>query len=152
MIYELLDGYVLNVLKKSGWSNDRKQDINTWIQVLSQEGYIVNDYAQSVLKELGDLQIRVSSDKTHFGVTMHFNPVRAASGEYDRLEIFNAAANEELFPIGECYDWIVYVGASKKVYLGDWMSLSIAGETIEDFLNNIFNRQYQLKEIYTNNR
>lgn len=65
---------------------------------------------------------------------MHFNPVRAASGEYDRLEIFNAAANEELFPIEKCYDWIVYVGASKKIYLGDWMSLSIAGETIEDFL------------------
>ena len=30
------------------------------------------------------------------------------------------------------------------------MSLSIAGDTIEDFLNNIFNPQFQLKEIYTN--
>ena len=151
MIYECLDEYVLNVLKKSGWCNGRKRDITSWIQVLSQEGYMVNDYAQSVLKELGDLQIRTSSDKNHFGVTLHFNPVNAASGEYDRMEIFNAAANEELFPIGECFDWIIFVGPSKKVYLGDWMSLAIAGDTIEDFLNNIFDRQYKLKEIYTNN-
>lgn len=151
MIIELLDEYVLNVLKESGWSDNRKQDINPWLQVLSEEGYKVNSYAQSVLKELGNLQIRVSSDKKHLGVTLHFNPVNAASGEYDRMEIFNEVSNDELFPIGECYDWIIYVSNSKKVYLGDWKSLSVAGNTIEDFLNNIFNPQFQLKEIYTNN-
>lgn len=156
MVVELLDKYVLNVLKKSGWSRDRKKDIHHWIQILTEEGYIVNEYAQIILKELGDLQIRTLGDENHlgetihFGVTMHFNPVNAASGEYDRMEIFNQASNEELFPIGECFDWVIYVSDSKKVYLGDWMSLSIAGDTIEDFLNNIFNPQYQLKEIYTN--
>ena len=147
---DLLDEYVLNVLKNSGWSDGRKQDITQWIQILTEEGYIVNEYAKSILSELGDLQVRVSSDKNHLGGTMHFNPVNAASGEYDRMEIFNQASNEELFPIGECYDWVIYVSDSKKVYLGDWMSLSIAGDTIEDFLNNIFNPQFQLKEIYTN--
>ena len=136
MVSNLLDEYVLNVLKNSGWSDGRKQDITQWIQILTEEGYIVNEYAKSILYELG--------------VTMHFNPINAASGEYDRMEIFNQASNEELFPIGECYDWVIYVSDSKKVYLGDWMSLSIAGDTIEDFLNNIFNPQFQLKEIYTN--
>ena len=53
--------------------------------------YIVNEYVKSILSELGDLQVRVSSDKNHLGVTMHFNPVNAASGEYDRMEIFNQA-------------------------------------------------------------
>lgn len=151
MVCEILDEYVLNVLKRSGWHEDRKIDINAWLQVLSGEGYIVNDYAKSVLRELGDLQICISSDKEHLGVTLHFNPVNAASGEYDRMEIFNSSSGEELFPIGECYDWVIYVSASKKVYLGDWMSLLVAGDTIEDFLNNIFNPQFQLKEIYTNN-
>ena len=28
--------------------------------------------------------------------------------------------------------------------------LRVEGDTIEDFLNNIFNPQFQLKEIYTN--
>ena len=151
MYSEFLDEYVLNILKESGWRDDRKQDITLWVQVLSEEGYIINDYAKSVLKELGGIQIRTSGDKNHFGVSLYFNPVNAASGEYDRMEIFNAVGKEELFPIGECFDWIVYVGASKKVYLGDWMSLSIAGDTIENFLNNIFNPQFQLQEIYTNN-
>ncbi len=151
MICELIDEYVLDVLKKSGWNNERKQDISYWVRVLTKEGYIINDYAQSVLRELGDLQIRNASDKNHLGVTLHFNPVNAASGEYDRMDIFIEASGEEIFPIGECYDWVIYVGASKRVYLGDWMSLSIAGDTIEDFFNNIFNPQFELKEIYTNN-
>ncbi len=30
---------------------------------------------------------------------MHFNPVNTASGEYDRMGIFNAACNEDLFSI-----------------------------------------------------
>ena len=150
MVSEILDEYVLNVLKNSGWSDRRKQDITSWIQILSEEGYIVNEYAKSILIELGGLQIRASSNKNYLGVTMHFNPVYAASGEYDRMEIFNQVSNEELFPIGECYDWVIYVSHSKRVYLGDWMSLSIAGDTIEDFLNNIFNPQFQLIEIYIN--
>lgn len=66
------------------------------------------------------------------------------------MEIFNEVSNDELFPIGKSYDWVIYVSNSKKVYLGDWQSLSIAGDTIEDFMNNIFNPQFQLKEIYTN--
>lgn len=91
MVSNLLDEYVLNVLKNSGWSDGRKQDITQWIQILTEEGYIVNEYVKSILSELGDLQVRVSSDKNHLGVTMHFNPVNAVSGEYDRMEIFNQA-------------------------------------------------------------
>ena len=147
---ELLDKYVLNVLKNHGWSEGRKRDITYWIRVLSKEGYIVNDYAQSVLEELGDIQMNTRGDQRHSGVQLHFNPVNAASGEYDRMEIFNAAAKEELFPIGEYLYLTVYVGASKKVYLGDQMDLSIAGNSIEDFLNRIFAPNAYFQEIYTN--
>lgn len=41
MVSNLLDEYVLNVLKNSGWSDGRKQDITQWIQILTEEGYIV---------------------------------------------------------------------------------------------------------------
>lgn len=150
MDIKFLDEYVLKILRKSGWSDNRKQDITSWVEILSKEGYIINDYAEFVLKELGGLHIRTSGNENYSGVTLRFNPVKAASGEYDRMEIFNAASYEELFPIGECYDWVIYVSESKKVYLGDWMSLSIAGDSIEEFLNNIFNPKFQLKEIYTN--
>jgi len=46
---------------------------------------LLDEYAKSILSELGDLQVRVSSDKNHLGVTMHFNPINAASGEYDMV-------------------------------------------------------------------
>ena len=146
---ELLDKYVVDVLRKHGWSEGRKRDITYWIRVLTEEGYIVNDYAKSVLEELGDIHMNTRSYKRYCGVQLDFDPVYGGSGEYDRLEIFNAAAKEELFPIGECFSWIVYVGASKKVYLGDWASLSIAGDSIEEFLNNAFTCG-PLREIYTN--
>ena len=47
---ELLDKYVLKVLKKHGWRNGRKYDIAYWIYVLSAEGYIINDYAKTVIQ------------------------------------------------------------------------------------------------------
>lgn len=97
MVSNLLDEYVLNVLKNSGWSDGRKQDITQWIQILTEEGYIVNEYAKSILSELGDLQVRVSSDKNHLGVTMHFNPVNAASGEYDRMKYLIKQAMKSYF-------------------------------------------------------
>lgn len=150
MNIKLLDEYIVKVLKESGWSEGRKQNICSWVEILSEEGYIINDYAQVILQELGNLQIRTSSQGNYLGVTLHFNPINAASGEYDRMEIFNSASEEELFPIGELYDWIIYVSGKKNVYLGDWKSLSIVGNTIEEFLNNIFNPEYQLEEIYTN--
>ena len=64
-------------------------------------------------------------DKNHCCVQLDFNPVNTAVGGYNRMEIFNAASKEELFPIGKCFTWTVYAGESKKVYVGDWMSLSI---------------------------
>lgn len=36
MVSNLLDEYVLNVLKNSGWSDGRKQDITQWIQILTE--------------------------------------------------------------------------------------------------------------------
>lgn len=73
------------MFKKIGWSVNREQNIQSWIDILLKEGYKVNDYAQSILRELGDLEIRTTSNKNHLGVTLHFNPVNAASGEYDRM-------------------------------------------------------------------
>lgn len=150
MNVKVLDKYVLNILQESGWNVNRKLDVCSWISILSDEGYVINDYAYSILQELGDIQIRVSGDESHYGVCMHFNPINAASGEYDRMEVFDSASNDELFPVGECYDWVIYVASNKKIYLGDWMSLSIAGDTIEDFLNNVFNPKFKPKEIYKN--
>lgn len=38
---------------------------------------------------------------------------------------------------------IMYAGKSKRIYLGDWAELLMAGETIEEFLNNMFTYPYE---------
>ena len=69
MVSNLLDEYVLNVLKNSGWSDGRKQDITQWIQILTEEGYIVNEYAKSILSSIISAIPLVSSAWKPLGIT-----------------------------------------------------------------------------------
>lgn len=138
-----LDIYVIKILRKNGWIENRKYDISSWIKCLTAEGYVIHDYAYSILEELGNIEVWERSDGKHSGATFHFNPYYAASGEYDRIEEFEKASGDKLFPIGELQQMIMYAGKSKRIYLGDWAELLMAGETIEEFLNNIFTYPYE---------
>lgn len=145
-----LDEYVIKVLQKNGWKGSRKYDAEDWIDKLSAEGYHINEYSREILHELGNIYIRENASDVHNGVTLNFNPFYAASGEYVRIEEFENASQDKLFPIGELQDYIVYAGESQKIYLGDWSGLYIAGKSIEDFLNNMFKKVYEPQEIVLN--
>lgn len=142
-----LDEYVIKVLKKNGWNEDRKYDADEWIKKLSAEGYCINEYAKEILCELGNINVRENVTEEHNCATFDFNPFYAASGEFDRMEEFEIASQEKMFPIGALQDYIMYASKSKKIYLGDWSSLYIAGDSIENFLNNMFKKVYEPKEI-----
>lgn len=58
----------------------------------------------------------MGNNKGYKGAMFDFNPYNAASGEYDRIEAFQVAAGDKLFPIGSMCDAIVYVG-QKKIYI-----------------------------------
>lgn len=142
-----IDPYVLTILKDCGWSLEREYDISSCLELLSQEGYACFDYAEKILRNLGGIAINVVGDKSHMSATFDFNPLDAASGEFDRLYDFQVAANEELYPIGNMVQAIVYVGKSKKIYWGDWRNFYWSGDSIEDYLNNIFDLNFKPKEI-----
>lgn len=131
------------VLKKNGWYEGREYDITFWVSELEEEGYRLNEYAKLVLKELGDLYIREQSTEMYVSATFDFNPYNSASGEYDRLEEFELASRDKMFPIGSLQDYIVYAGESKKIYLGDWEGLYMVGDSVEEYLENIFKRGYE---------
>lgn len=57
----------------------------------------LNEYAKSVLKELGNISVREKGTRRYNGATFDFNPFNAASGEYDRLEEFEQASGDKLF-------------------------------------------------------
>ncbi len=46
---KLLDPYVVNILKKEGWSENRYYDMKYWIHELTIEGYVYFEYALDIL-------------------------------------------------------------------------------------------------------
>ena len=150
MIIGNIEPHIVNILKKQGWNPNRQYNLEYWFSELGEEGYKVNDYAYSVLQELGNIEIRENSTEMYNAVTLDFNPYYSASGEYDRLEEFEMACGEKIFPIGALQDYIVYAGESKKIYLGDWESMYLIGNSIEEYLNNVFRKEYEPKKIPLN--
>ncbi|WP_207641810.1 SUKH-3 domain-containing protein [Ruminiclostridium cellobioparum] len=133
-----LETYVFELLKHCGWYDGRKFDISFWINELTKEGYECFKYAEDILQELGDIKVNVGNNKGYKGAMFDFNPYNAASGEYDRIEAFQVAAGDKLFPIGSMCDAIVYVGQKKNIYFGDWSTFFWHGKNLEDYLNRLF--------------
>lgn len=131
---ELIDPYVLNLLKERGWSEKRRYDVKYWVDELTSEGYVCFEYSLEILENLGGLSFDVKDDCNHKGAQFDFNPYFAANGEFDRLADFEMMAGEGLFPIGSMCSAIVYVGRSKTIYWGDINRLYRAGSGIEDYL------------------
>lgn len=144
---KLLDPYVVSLLKKGGWSENRYCDVKYWIDKLTIEGYVCFDYALDILENLGGLTFNVKDDCNHKGAQFDFNPYFAANGEFDRLEDFELLAKEGLFPIGSMCVAIVYAGRSKNIYWGSMNRLYWAGTNIEDYLNKLFDKEFESQEI-----
>lgn len=134
-------------MKAGGWSENRKYDVKHWIDELTAEGYSCFGYALEILESLGGLEFDVKEDGKHKGAQFDFNPYFAANGEFDRLADFELLAREDLFPIGSMCSAIVYVGRSKNVYWGDIKKLYWAGNSIEDYLNRLFDKKCKSQEI-----
>lgn len=147
MNIKLLDSYVLDILIANGWYEDRKYNIEYWIDELEVEGYVSFDYAKEILESLGNLSFDLKDDGKHRGAQFDFNPYYAASGEFDRLEHFELLAKESLFPIGSMCAAIVYAGKSKNIYFGSMNSLYWSGNCIEDYLNRLFDKSTELPKL-----
>lgn len=141
-----LNPNVIKVLSKYGWYPQRKYNIKEWVLELKKEGYVLNDYADTILRELGGINIVYNGNKQHAGVRLEFNPFNAASGEYDRIEEYRYAIDDDIFPLAEFYDYVVYAGKSQKIYLVDWTGIYAGGDCIENFLNNIFDKSFVVRK------
>jgi len=150
-----VDKRVKKFISQQGWYEGRKVNIDNWIEQLVKEGYSCFPYAKEVLEELGGIYIR--SGNVRIGNCIpgefDFNALDAGSGEFDRMEIFESLAGESLFPLGMIYQYFMYVGPSKKIYMGDCIKLYIVGNNLEDFLSNVILglRKPMLIEKYSTN-
>lgn len=143
---EKLNKAILKILISAGWYPNRKHNIELWVSELKKEGYVLNEYADVILKELGGICITCNGNNQYMGVRLDFNPFNAASGEYDRIEEYKHAIDDKIFPVAEFYDYVVYAGESQKIYLVDWTGIYAGGDGIEDFLDNIIDKSFVIKK------
>jgi len=144
-----LDPYVLKILQGQGWYPSRTYDISRWLDLLSQEGYVCFDYAEQVLGNLGGIYVNDAGNKEHMSAQFSFDPLYV-SGEFDRLSDFQKHADEELYPIGQMVQAFAYVGKSKNFYWGYSGGFYWAGDSVEDYMNNLFDLEKKSKPLYIN--
>lgn len=136
----MLEEPVISALLNAGWSQDRKTNIDNWIEELTNEGFKSFPYAIELLEEIGGLILKPERIKYGYDYPgdADFNVYDVASGEFDRLEYFEDATKEELFPLGMAYgQWLLYVAKSRKIYMGDMNKVFLLGNDFEDFINNL---------------
>lgn len=150
--YSLLQKDTIKELKKAGWRDRRKLDVSKWIKQLVSEGFNYFPYAGEVLEKFGKLTFRPKKrkDAGRYRGEFIIDAMYGGSGEADRMEIFEPIAQEKLFPLGMVYDqFFLYVGESKKIYMGATTELYLLGDGIEDFLNNIVLGHFKPEKIKT---
>ena len=108
-----------------------------WVEKLEREGYVANPLAIAVLENLGGLTI---VPETYPEALFHpckvvFDPVRAGSGEFDRVEWWQRACGLTLFPVAESDPVCnVVVAANGRVFYGRDSSFNLLGQSIEEAL------------------
>jgi len=145
---DLIDPYVVKVLKANNWTMDRKIDIVPVIEQLKGEGYQCFEYAKEVLESLNGISIDVDSAEGYMGAQFAIDALEGGSGEYDRLEDFEQIAGEKLFSIGHNAIEFIYVGESKNIYGGSCMEFRLIGNNIEEYLNRNFIKDTPFKVLW----
>ena len=135
---KLIEPYVVSALQKIGWHENRKIDISYWKAVLKNEGYIIFDYAEELLENFGGIEVNSIIATIYSCAQFDFDPLNAASGEFDRINYYQSTTHDQLYPIGSLVEGIAYVGLSKKIYWGSVDKIYLVGNCIENYLNNLF--------------
>jgi len=146
-----MDAIVIHLLRKHGWYEERNYDISAWLQTLSHDGHESFDYAEQILRSLGGININVCGTKLHKCAQFDFNAM-CASGGLRWLKKLESIAKEPLFPLGEVMQGFAFVGRSKQIYVGDSLEFYWYGSSIEDYLNNLFDRYAAPKLLHSKPR
>ena len=94
---------VLSLLRQSGWRPNRRWPTGQWVRELESEGFVMVPTAASVLETFGGLELappKLASD-TFLKGRLHFDPVIAASGEFDRVNYWQERLNTRFSPLAE---------------------------------------------------
>jgi len=128
---------VETVLRRAGWSPTRLVSTVLWAETLAHEGYTPFSSALAILEHLGGLYIDLPPNPyPHVLVT---DPVRAGTGEFDRVEEWQRELGVRLFPLGEvetCGN-PVWLADSGQVFYGKGFGLYFLGDSVGEALERL---------------
>jgi hypothetical protein len=128
------------VLRLAGWQPDRRIDPAPWITQLEAERFTRNEPAVAVLANLGGLQLAPTSvnQKLYCPDIVHFDPVIAASGDRDKVAMWEEHCHMSLFPIAEVQGGPVVCCSPTSVFiLAYGLPLLFLGNSVEEMLNQL---------------
>lgn len=125
------------VLLQAGWSPTRSTYISQWIDLLQGEGFVMGQQAKEILRNLGGLIIQppTSPSNLFYPSALNFNPYFAASGELDRVQLWQRRYGLTLSPLGE-YDplFLLLCGDDGTIFGAREHQFDKLGSNIEEAL------------------
>lgn len=123
------------VLRSAGWSETRSVPTAGWVGTLAREGLRVFPAAERLLANLGGLSVTPPPDEHRVFMPDPFtlDPVRAASGEADRIELWQEQFGLTLYPLGECFlHMILLTDPGGRIFAGTRGTFVLVGNSIEE--------------------
>jgi hypothetical protein len=130
---------VLSTLEASGWAPNRRVPTVQWVSQLESEGFIMLPEAVKVLEGFGGLEIipRKAASDAYAAEVLRFDPLLAASGEFDRIDYWQRRLNTRLSPIAETGGGAALLLAEDGRVFSCWDGvLWLDGTSFEDALEN----------------
>jgi hypothetical protein len=128
---------VEEVLREAGWTPTRHASAVQWVDPLVKVGYTPLLIATQILENLGGLAITPPSSEANvfFPSEIIFDPVYAASSEFDRVKKWQEEYDLLLFPLGE-YDptFILLCSEDGRIFGARERQFDYLGATIADAL------------------
>jgi hypothetical protein len=137
------------VLRGCGWSPERSVEVRHWVDLISHKGFTPFAGAVAILKNFGGLSI--SPPQNQHGLfcpaPFTFDPVSAASGEWDRIAGWQHEHRTRLCPLAasEQVSIILYTDAGQIVE-GWERHFDLLGTNLEEALDLlVFARRYPVR-------
>ena len=130
---------VQTALRASGWTPERRVSASHWIDELQREGFSILPKAVEILESLGGLKIRPkkAASDVYAPERLEFDPVLAASGEYDRVKYWESTLGIVLTPVAEIGGQaVLLIGGDGRVF-SCWNDLLwLDGPSFEEAMEN----------------
>ena len=129
------------LLRRAGWTPDRRFNPAEWVTQLVQEGFRKNLSAVEILRSFGGIRIVWSSDEgiSPVGGQIVFDPIEEASGYYEIVELWQSKLPTDIFPIGYYgkVGYVIWIGADEAIYYGRDYGLFKAGNDLPTAMENL---------------